>query len=179
MTRSEFLTKTSLGLGLGALMPFPVEALAHETTRPSTDPKVVRAPEGRELNVLGDRMTVKLTGEDTDGQFTLIEENNEPGVGIPAHVHEHEDEVFRVVEGELEMHIGDETVRLGRGDTAFGPRGVPHAWRVVGDGPAKVDLSVFPAGLEAMFEELAQLPAGPPDLERVGRICGKYGVRFV
>ena len=179
MTRSEFLTKTSLGIGLGVLMPFPVKALAHETTRPSTDPKVVRAPEGRALNVLGDRMTVKLTGEDTEGQFTLIEENNEPGVGIPMHVHEHEDEVFRVIEGELEMHIGDETVRLGPGDTAFGPRGVPHAWRVVGDGPAKVDLSVFPAGLEAMFEELSQLPEGPPDLERVGQICGKYGVRFV
>jgi hypothetical protein len=56
---------------------------------------------------------------------------------------------------------------------------VPHTWKVVGDQKAKVDVSVFPAGLEKMFEELSRLPAGPPDKEVVTGIVGRYGIKFV
>ena len=142
-------------------------------------PKIVRNREGKKLNVLGDKMTFKFTGEETNGHLTLIEQNNEPGVGIPLHVHQDEDEIFRVIEGELEINIGGEITVLNAGDTAFAPRGVPHTWRVIGDQPAKVDLSFFPAGLEKMFDELASLPPGPPDMEIVTEICGRYNVRFI
>ena len=66
-------------------------------------PKIVRANEGLTINVIGDIQTVKLTGKDTNGQFTLIEEENVPGTGIPLHVHFNEDEIFRVLEGEMEL----------------------------------------------------------------------------
>ncbi|MGB5237426.1 MAG: cupin domain-containing protein, partial [Flavobacteriaceae bacterium] len=66
-----------------------------------------------------------------------------------------------------------------KGDLIFCPRGIPHAWKVVGDEKARALLSIFPAGLEDMFQELSQLPAGPPDLEKVARICSKYKLRFV
>lgn len=178
MERSEFL-RVSLGLGLAAAMPFSIGGVRQANARAGSDPRIVRAPQGRTLNVLGDVMTFKLTGEDTDGQYVLIEENNDPGVGIPMHVHEHEDEIFRVLAGQLEVQVADRKTVLSPGDMAFCPRGIPHTWRVVGSEKAKVDLSVFPAGLEVMFEELAELPEGPPDFERVGRICGRYGVRFV
>ena len=123
--------------------------------------------------------TVKLTGEDTNGQFTLIEEENVPGTGIPLHVHTNEDEVFRVLEGEMELTVGDKTTILKSGDLAFGPRGVPHSWKIVGDKKAKIILSVFPAGIEHMFEELGKLPPGPPDFPKVADICGRYGINFI
>lgn len=179
MERSEFFKRAGLGLGLATVMPFIPKDFRQADARASVDPRIVRAPQGRTINVLGDIMTFKLTGEDTDGQYVLIEENNDPGVSIPMHVHEHEDEIFRVLAGELEVQVGDRKAVLGPGDMAFCPRGIPHMWRVVGGEKAKVDLSVFPAGLEVMFEELAELPEGPPDFEQVGRICGRYGVRFV
>lgn len=65
------------------------------------------------------------------------------------------------------------------GDLIFCPKGIPHSWKVVGERNAKAMLSIFTAGLENMFEELSQLLSGPPDLEKVGRIYGKYNLRFV
>jgi len=38
--------------------------------------------------------------------------------------------------------------------------------------------SAFPAGIEFMFTELAELPEGPPDFEKVAEICGKHGISF-
>ncbi len=142
------------------------------------NPKIVKNDAGHKLNVLGDNQNIKLTGNDTNGQFTLIEQHNEPGVGIPPHIHENEDEVFQVIQGQVEVRIGEQTTILNAGDLIFCPRGVPHSWRVVGEEKAKAMLSIFPAGLETMFEELSQLPAGPPDLAVVGKICEKYNLRF-
>ena len=41
-------------------------------------------------------------------------------------------------------------------------------------------LVISPAGLERMFQELSELPAGaPPDPDKVGAICSRYGISFV
>ena len=48
-----------------------------------------------------------------------------------------------------------------------------------GDSKAKVILSVFPSGIEHMFEELGALPQGPPDFPKVAEICGRYGINFI
>lgn len=179
MKRKEFIAKTGAGIATAVTIPFVTGSFATSLSSENLPEKVVRKGDGKKLNVLGDKMTVKLTGDDTAGQYALIEENNEPGVGIPLHVHENEDEIFRVIEGQLEIEVGDRKFVLGPGDTAFCPRGIPHTWKVVGEHKAKVDLSFFPAGLEKLFEELAKLPAGPPDMEKVTRICREYGVNFI
>jgi len=142
-------------------------------------PKIVKENEGHQLNVLGDHQNIRLTGADTNGQFTLIEQFNEPGVGIPPHVHENEDEVFQVLAGQVEMSVADKTTTLQAGDLIFCPKGVPHSWKVIGNEKARAMLSIFPAGLEGMFQELADLPPGPPDMETVIGICGKYNLSFV
>lgn len=140
---------------------------------------IVTKKEGAMLNVLGDNQTIKLSGKDTNGQFTLVEQNNPPGTGIPPHVHEREDEIFQVVAGEVEFSMNGQATTLTAGDLVYLPKGTPHGFRVTGSQAAKVNLSIFPAGIEGMFEALSQLPAGPPDMEKVMKICGEYGVRFV
>lgn len=179
MKRTEFIATTGAGIATAVAAPFAAGFFVRKSSKETIQEKVIRNGEGEKLNVLGDKMTVKLTGKDTGGQYVLIEENNEPGVGIPPHVHEHEDEIFRVIEGQLEVQIADQKFVLGPGDMAFAPRNIPHTWKVTGDKPAKIDLSFFPAGMEAMFEKLAQLPEGPPDMEKVTQICGEYGVSFI
>ena len=192
MKRKDFIKSTVLGVGtlsltsiLSACKTETENKIEEQKPEPQPepviilDPKIVKNNEGRVLNVIGDNQNIKLTGKDTNGRYTLIEQNNEPGIGIPPHVHENEDEVFQVLSGQVAMSIGDETTVLQAGDLIFCPKGVPHSWKVVGTEKARAMLSIFPAGLEAMFEELSQLPAGPPDLEKVGAICGKYNVKFV
>lgn len=192
MNRKKFITSTAFGIG--ALSVFPMMTACKTETKNETTskvsqpepesielqkPKIVKHNEGQLLNVLGDRQNIKLTGKDTNGSFTLIEQSNEPGIGIPPHEHQNEDEVFQVLEGQVEMTIGQEKTVLAAGDVIFCPRGVPHSWTVVGEQTSRAMLSIFPAGLEAMFEELSQLPAGPPDFEKVAAICGKYNLQFV
>ena len=178
MKRNDFL-KLSAVIGT-AIIAVPTSLMAGTKKIVNyLKPKIVRNGEGKIINVIGDIQTFKLTGKDTNGLFTLIEEENEPGTGIPPHVHENEDEVFKVIEGEMELTVGDKTTILKAGDLAFGPRGIPHSWKIIGDSKAKVILSVFPAGIEDMFEELGELPPGPPDFPKVAEICGRYGIKFI
>lgn len=175
MKRNKFF-KTAGAFTAGLVV---IPSLGSSSKEIGTSPKVVRENEGESLNVLGDRMQLKLTGADTDGLFTVIEESNDPGMMIPPHVHDNEDEVFRVLEGSMAYTIAGETQVLGPGDTAFGPKGIPHSWKNVGDGPARVILSAFPAGVEEMFKELDKLPPGPPDFAKVAEVCNRYGVHFL
>jgi len=178
MKRNEFLKRS------GTLVAFLAAAPSFAYTKVKSigeflTPKIVRKKEGLIRNVLGDRQTFKLTGKDTNGLFALIESVNEPGMEIPLHIHENEDEVFKVLEGQMELTVGKKTTILREGDLAFAPRNVPHSWRIVGDTKSKVVLSVFPAGLEVMFEELSELPPGPPDFAQVAAIAKEYGISFV
>ena len=124
MKRNDFL-KLSSFIGT-AIIAVPTSLMAGTKKIVNyLKPKIVRNGEGKIINVIGDIQTFKLTGKDTNGLFTLIEEENEPGTGIPPHVHENEDEVFKVIEGEMELTVGDKTTILKAGDLAFGPRGIP------------------------------------------------------
>lgn len=143
------------------------------------EPKIVEAGTGRSLNVLGDNQLIRLTGEDTGGALTLVEQTNLPGVGVPMHVHANEDEVFHVLEGAMDFTVGGRTTRAEAGAVVFLPRNVPHAFVTVGPGTTRSTVTAFPAGIERMFYELGELPPGPPDMGKVLEICGRYGIRFI
>ena len=144
-----------------------------------TNHKIQLAGQGKALNVLGDSQTLKITGKDTNGLFTIVENYNDPGIGIPMHVHENEDEIFQIIEGEMEFETQGKISVLKQGDMIFLPRKIPHAFRVVGTHKAKAVVTVIPSGIEEMFEALSELPAGPPDFQKVTEICNSYGIRFL
>jgi len=141
--------------------------------------KIVTSAQGLAQNVLGDVQLVKLSGKDTNGKFTIVENNNPPGVGIPMHVHENEDEVFRILDGTMEFIVEGKSTILNPGDTIFLPRQVPHSFKVVGESNARAIVTIVPAGIENMFEQLCELPAGPPDMEKVFAICNSFGIKFI
>ena len=60
-------------------------------------PMAVPSSEGRKIHVLGHEITLKLTCRETDGEYFVFEAVTPPGVGMPLHVHRHEDEFFRVL----------------------------------------------------------------------------------
>ncbi len=131
------------------------------------------------LQVIGSEVRLRLTGQQTGNGLTMVEVVNAPGTGVPPHVHEHEDEVFHVLEGQLELTTESGTHVAGAGTIAFLPRGKMHGYRAIGDAPARALVTATPSGIEHMFRELAALPPGPPDLARVSEICGRHGVTFV
>ena len=181
MNRKTFIKNTGIGIGM-AMIP----SIAHsQSSKPDSiqnaglDPKIIKDEEGDVLNVLGDIQTHKLMGSDTNNQIIEWVDDVEPGVGIPPHIHTKEDEIFRVIIGQIEIMVDGKTTVLNAGDIAFAPKNVPHAWKVVGTEKAKMITSAFPSGIEEMFGKLAKLPPGPPDFEKVAKICGSHGITFV
>ena len=69
---------------------------------------------------------VRLRGEQTGGQGSVIEITVYAGwPGPPLHVHDF-DEAFYVLEGELTFQVGQDLLTKTSGELAFVPRGVPH-----------------------------------------------------
>ena len=94
------------------------------------DPISVPA-DGGEARWWGEGLAViKATGADTGGQMAIIEITEPPGAEAPLHVHHKEDEAFWILEGEVTFEVGGVTIAATAGDYAFGPRDVPHSYRV-------------------------------------------------
>ncbi len=180
MDRKKFIKTSGVGLGL-ALLPGLIQG-QNSTTKnigpEPAQPKIMKGSDGVVLNVLGDIQTHKFSGADNDNQIAEWVSHVDPGVGIPPHIHTKEDEIFRVIEGEVEIMVGDKTTVLKAGDIAFAPRDVPHAWKVVGTEKAKMIATAFPAGIEHMFVELAALPKVHPTLPRWPKFVPNKGFRL-
>ncbi len=89
------------------------------------------------------------------------------GFGPPLHIHSREDEAFYVLEGRIRFRQGDDEFVAGPGTWVWGPRGVPHAFKVESES-ARALVIVTPAGFERMFEEggaPAAYTVDPPELE--------------
>jgi quercetin dioxygenase-like cupin family protein len=148
----------------------------------------VRIPaQGRTVAVVGDVYRFLATGEDTNGKYALWEAIVPPGGGPPPHVHSREEEGFYVLEGEITFTINGERVVATAGTFANMPVGTPHSFKNESDRPAKMLLSVAPAGLEQMFFEcgvpLAEgattaLPPTKEEMEKLLAVAPKYGIEF-
>ena len=111
---------------------------------------------------------IKASAESTGGAFTIFEENEPVDTGL--HVHESEDELFYVLEGEHVIQVGDEEFRVGPGDIVFAPRGVPHAQRRVMPRAGRLLVLTSPAVFER--SSAASLPprARVPSARRPMRV---------
>jgi mannose-6-phosphate isomerase-like protein (cupin superfamily) len=93
------------------------------------EPFCVAQGRGEHLAFSGAHFVLRASGDTTSGSFSVIEES-EP-LDTPRHVHEIEDELFIVIEGEHVFTIGAETFHAGPGPIVFAPRRVPHEHRRV------------------------------------------------
>lgn len=181
MNRKRFLVQLG-GTGLATLLPLTSAKAFFTENLPlisKLKEKIVRKNEGTELRVFGNPQWQKVVGDDTQNQVFEWVDDLAPGSGIPPHIHTKEDEIFRVITGEVEIMVDGKTTTLKKGDMAFAPKNLVHSWKVVGDEKATMWVSAFPSGMEHMFHELHELPPGPPDFEKVSKICETYGIRFV
>jgi mannose-6-phosphate isomerase-like protein (cupin superfamily) len=137
------------------------------------------APSEGERLVFGDvTILVRCSAEAMGGAFTLFEEVP-PMVDTPRHVHEREDELFYVLEGEHVFVVGDEEHRVGPGGLAFGPRGIPHAQRRVVPHEGRLLVLTVPGGLDGFFRELAEADrAGTLGPEAYARASEHYGLTW-
>ena len=118
-------------------------------------------------------MVVKSDGS---GGGAFVAEHVAPaGYAVPMHVHERDDEMFYVLEGELVLEDGSGVRRAGPGSFVALPKGVPHAFRNESATEVRFLVVTSPGVATAeMFRHFDR--AGSPAPEEIGAISAQYGV---
>jgi mannose-6-phosphate isomerase-like protein (cupin superfamily) len=127
----------------------------------------------------GTRYRTILTTAETGGAMSITYGEADAFNGPPTHVHEHEDEVFIVLDGEITLDLAGQRLTRGPMGTAFVPRGTPHSF-ITGAQGARCFTVLTPGGFEGFFAEMArggfQLPQ---DMAAVAEIAARYGSHIV
>jgi quercetin dioxygenase-like cupin family protein len=140
----------------------------------STQSIVLGPGEGKIVSVMGNPYTYKVVGGDTGGNYSLIE-CTIAGDGPPLHIHKAEEEAFYILEGEVTVTIGEQTISGTAGSFVLIPRGTVHTFSTVGTEPAKMLAIISPAGFEQFFIEIE----GSTDVEKIMTLASKYNLEIM
>ena len=116
---------------------------------------IINKNEGKLLAVAGGNYRIIISGEQTGDNYAVIEMVVPPGGGPPPHSHPNIQEMFHVLEGEVEFktEAGKQMVsKDGFVNIPFG--GSIHCFKNTSEKYARLLCTVVPAGLENLFEEI-------------------------
>jgi quercetin dioxygenase-like cupin family protein len=138
------------------------------------------------VGLVGDTYTITVTGEQTAGQFCVIDMHIPPGGGPPPHRHDFE-ETFILLEGQMEATFRGKKLTVAAGETLNIPADAPHQFHNVSSGVVRMLCICSPAGQEKFFLEVgvpvATRTTPPPKLsemeqasfiEKVRALAPKY-----
>ncbi|MGD0108188.1 MAG: cupin domain-containing protein [Rhodopila sp.] len=124
-------------------------------------------PTLQHISIVGGTYTILVTGAQTAGRYCLIDMLVPSGGGPPPHRHDFE-EMFTLLEGELEFTFRGEKSTIRAGSTVNIPANAPHAFVNASARPARMLCMCTPAGQEEFFmavgDPVATRTAPPPDL---------------
>ena len=98
----------------------------------------------------GDEYRVLATGDDTAGDYFIMEAVVPPGGGPPLHIQTREEEAFYVLEGEVVFRADGERIVAGPGVYLNIPRDVPHHFENESDATVRMLIVFAPA--KPLFE---------------------------
>ena len=141
-------------------------------------PKFIHSEDAKE-RLLNENRNVLLTTKETSGDIYLVEGIMPEGSEVPLHVHTLEDEIFHVLQGTVELRLGDQKLQASQGDIIYLPRAIPHSIKTVGTGTARVLNYVIPGeNFEQFFNEMNSLATNVSAQERA-ELAEKFGIQFL
>jgi quercetin dioxygenase-like cupin family protein len=124
-------------------------------------------PDMQFLSLAGDTYAMLIGGEQTHGRYCLIEMRVPDGGGPPPHRHDFE-EMFTILEGEIQFNFRGDTTTVKAGTTVNIPANAPHFFKNVSGAVARMLCMCTPAGQEEYFLKVGDLvpnrDSPPPDL---------------
>ncbi|HEU4513950.1 MAG TPA: dimethylsulfonioproprionate lyase family protein [Nocardioidaceae bacterium] len=131
-----------------------------------------------------------VQADETDGRLGMAVVTQPPGIATPLHRHTREAEAFYLLSGTMTYRAGDETFELSQGSFIYLPQGLPHAFRITGEEPARILGLTVPGHLLGLYQEVG-IPAAerrlpgvdglPMDVEiaRWNEVGPRYGLEVV
>jgi mannose-6-phosphate isomerase-like protein (cupin superfamily) len=141
-------------------------------------------------------MTLKV-GADRSATWSMFEAQVAPGFDVGAHRHQQAEEMFYILDGELDLlafepagttpggdwrtwesATGQTVYRGGPGSFMYVPAGCPHAFFNPARSPARMLFVVTPAGHEHYLRELTELlgSGGPPDPAAIAQLRRRHDI---
>ena len=144
------------------------------------EPVVVLPNSGEQLDIAGSQAFHKIKSSNTQGVFSVVEFVTPPGKGVALHVHEREDELVYLLEGEIEVTLGNQKMKAVPGVMALLPRGIPHGFTNLGNKPSRLLDTILPGQFDNYFVELSALyAAGDTSEEQVDGLSRKYTIKYL
>ena len=143
-------------------------------------PKPIAVPQGsgRVLKTIG--VTHRLISQQTGGAYYLFESEFDPKSGNRLHVHTYEDEIVYVLQGSIQIKLGDGMLEASEGGVAHLPKRIPHSLYNPLDIPLKILAMAIPGGMERFFDELeSAFQDGSMNDEKHREISNKYGIEWL
>jgi mannose-6-phosphate isomerase-like protein (cupin superfamily) len=140
---------------------------------------IVRSGDRGALNVLGMPLRMLCEARETNGAWSLFEEEVPLGMGPPAHRHDW-DEAYYILDGQVDFELDGETVKSRAGDFNYLPRGTVHGFRGASEQAARVLIFAAPAHGSEFFEELNnEVRNLPEDASKIPEIGERHGIHFM
>ena len=108
----------------------------------------------------GSSAELKLAGEESGGDWAVVEWRVRAGDDPPIHTHTREDETIYVLDGAITAFVGDERIEVEAGSYAALPKDVPHGLSVRGE-EVRLLVTLAPAGAEYFFVPRDENDADP------------------
>lgn len=131
---------------------------------------------------------IALSKRDNEEGISLLEHWLPYGDSPPVHVHDEEDELFYLLEGEVLFEVGGQRFIARAGDAFAAPRKTPHGFRVTSEGGARL-LTISHGGFEdtvraasrpAATRDLPEPIAPTPEMQaELGAICSANGIELL
>jgi mannose-6-phosphate isomerase-like protein (cupin superfamily) len=136
---------------------------------------MLEAGQGRSVSLRGTRVRFAVESTQASGA-SCTEWEAVPGFDTGLHAHERLEEIWYVLDGELEFRLGEETFTATAGSTVFVPPRVAHAFANRTEVAARFRLIMSPPGHDRYFDELAEILAveGPPDSDAIAELRSRY-----
>jgi quercetin dioxygenase-like cupin family protein len=171
--------------------PQPAAAIPADDPRRRLAVASADDPKRHHVSIAGDTYTILLSGAETAGRYCLIDMHVPPGGGPPPHRHDFE-EMFTLLEGELEVTFRGKTSTIRAGSAVNIPANAPHAFKNAAATPARMLCMATPPGLDEFFLAIGDLvesrTAPPPKLtpeeiaerqKKAGSLLAKYRTEMV
>jgi mannose-6-phosphate isomerase-like protein (cupin superfamily) len=166
-------------------LPFPIEGREHFTRLKEIWAERQMIPimlhdrdEGLDVTFGGRDSRILLSGDESAGRYCIEDVIYAPGWETSAYHMEEADEHWYVVEGELEITVGNRTETCGEGAFAFIPRNTTRALRNRSSAPTRLFQWSSPAGYDRAVQELAAVYRDNPQIDAttVAGILANYAV---
>lgn len=141
---------------------------------------VLRGQAGETLQVLSDRICLKLKASDSPHRMAVMTVEVPPTGSVPPHTHDKEEESYFMLAGTMVMQLGSQELTIETGDFVHVPAGTIHGYRNDTHQPVRFLAWSVGGAIDEFFTEMSeQIREMPNDLPKMPAILEKYGIQMV